>query len=75
MNVLALVPSLLGTSPGQRFRIEQWVPYLENQGIHFTFVPFEDQALHQVIYQSGHVAEKAALMPTGWPPKVGVQPG
>jgi len=62
MKVLALTPCLHGTSPGQRFRIEQWVPYLEKQGIHFTFMPFEDQALHQVIYHQGHFAAKALYM-------------
>jgi hypothetical protein len=62
MNVLALTPCLYGTSPGQRFRIEQWAPYLEKAGIHFTFMPFEDKALHQVIYQPGHYVGKALLM-------------
>ncbi len=28
MRVLAWVPQELDTSPGQRFRIEQWDPYL-----------------------------------------------
>src|SRR5256885_1084951 len=30
MRVLALVPSLFDTSPGQRFRLEQWEPLLHS---------------------------------------------
>ena len=62
MNVLALVPALYDTSPGQRFRIEQWARHLERVGSRFTFVPFESRALHEVIYQPGRYGLKAALM-------------
>lgn len=62
MRVLALMPALYDTSPGQRFRLEQWARYLEKDGFHFTFLPFEDEALHQVIYQPGQYARKAQLM-------------
>jgi glycosyltransferase involved in cell wall biosynthesis len=62
MNVLALVPSLYDTSPGQRFRVEQWARHLERTGSRFTFVPFESRALHRVIYQPGRYGLKTALM-------------
>lgn len=62
MKVLALMPALYDTSPGQRFRLEQWARYLEKDGFYFTFLPFEDEALHQVIYQPGQYARKAQLM-------------
>lgn len=62
MKVLALMPALYNTSPGQRFRLEQWAKYLEKDGFDFTFLPFEDDALHQSIYQAGQYAKKAQLM-------------
>ncbi|MCS6860514.1 MAG: glycosyltransferase family 4 protein, partial [Abditibacteriales bacterium] len=59
MKVLVIAPSLYDTSPGQRFRIEQWMPFLERCGITFDFAPFEDAALHAVIYQRGRHFAKA----------------
>ncbi|MBV9126175.1 MAG: glycosyltransferase [Planctomycetes bacterium] len=62
MKVLVLAPSLYDTSPGQRFRIELWARRLEGQGLDFTFAPFEDEALHQILYQRGRLIRKASLM-------------
>ena len=63
MNVLVVVPSLRGTSPAQRFRIEQWAPLLEQQrGFRFTYAPFEDEALRDVLYQQGQYTRKTVLM-------------
>ncbi len=62
MKVLVLTPALYGTSPGQRFRIEQWARYLEPQGFQFDFASFEDDALHAVLYERGRVLEKGWLM-------------
>ena len=59
MKILVLAPYLYDTAPGARFRIEQWARYLEKDGLQFTFIPFEDQRLHEVIYQSGKYARKA----------------
>src|SRR5262249_54040863 len=62
MKVLVITPSLYDTSPGSRFRIEQWARYLERDGFRFTFAPFETPALHRVIYQSGRYLKKVVLM-------------
>ena len=62
MHVLVLMPAVYDTSPGQRFRIEQWARYLEKDGVRFTFVPFEDEALHQLLYQRGRFVRKSYLM-------------
>jgi glycosyltransferase involved in cell wall biosynthesis len=62
MKVLVILPSLYDTSPGSRFRIEQWALYLERQGYRFTFVPFETSALHRAIYQPGQYLKKTALL-------------
>ena len=40
MKVLAWVPQQRGTSPGQRFRIEQWAPHLVDYGIDIDLSPF-----------------------------------
>ncbi len=58
MKVLAVVPSLYDTSPGQRFRIEQWEPFLREGGVEITYSPFETDELRAVLYQSGNVTSK-----------------
>lgn len=62
MKVLAIVPSIYDTSPGQRFRIEQWEPHLKKLGVEITYAPFETEDLNAVIYQKGNTAKKAALV-------------
>lgn len=62
MKILALMPAIYNTSPGQRFRLEQWARHLEKDGFSFTFLPFEDEKLHEIIYQPGQYAKKAQLM-------------
>lgn len=62
MNILVLTPALPDTSPSMRFRLEQWAPYLEEHGCRLRFLPFEDAALHDVMYQSGRYPAKALLM-------------
>ena len=65
MNVLALVPYLYDTAPGQRFRIEQWARILERRHVAVTFAPFESRALHAVMYRPGFVRRKAAEVARG----------
>ena len=60
MNILAIVPSIYDTSPGQRFRIEQWEPLLRERGVEITYAPFESEELHQLLYQTGSVGRKLA---------------
>jgi glycosyltransferase involved in cell wall biosynthesis len=62
VNVLVLTPSVYGTAPGPRFRIEQWARYLQPHGYEFTFLPFEDSKLHDCIYRHGFVVRKTWLM-------------
>jgi glycosyltransferase involved in cell wall biosynthesis len=54
MRVLALVPSIRDTSPGQRYRIEQWQSRLEQSGVEITLAAFEDQRLRDILYAKGH---------------------
>lgn len=61
LSVCALVPYPLDTVPGQRFRIEQWLSSLQEQGIAVDFLPFADTRLMQLLYQTNSMA-KAAVM-------------
>ena len=62
MKLLALVAYPLDTAPGQRYRIEQWAPYLAEHGVDVTFAPFADPALAQLLYQPGRWVAKAISM-------------
>src|SRR5437764_11772400 len=58
MRVLAVVPSLYDTAPGQRFRIEQWEPILRESSIEITYAPFETDELRGVLHRGGNVLRK-----------------
>ena len=60
MRVLAWVPQEYDTSPGQRFRLEQWEPVLRREGIEIVWSPFSGAALTRIMSQPGHLAGKAA---------------
>jgi len=62
MRILALVPAIYDTSPGQRYRIEQWEPLLRERGVEITYAPFECEELHRAVYQPGNLARKLALV-------------
>ena len=65
MRVLALMPGLYDTSPGQRYRLEQWEPLLRERGVEITYEPFEDEELHSVVYQRGRMGKKLQLVARG----------
>src|SRR5437773_9056418 len=54
ISLLAFVPYPLGTTPSQRFRIEQWAPLLARDDIEVTFAPFAGPELMSVLYRPGH---------------------
>ncbi len=58
ISLCALMLDPYDVCPGQRFRIEQWEPYLNNKGIKVDYYPFTDEKLRNVIYQEGRVASK-----------------
>ncbi len=63
MRVLALVRKPHGLAPHQRFRLEQWAPYLQrDHGIALEFAPFESPQLSTLLYKPGHRAQKARLL-------------
>lgn len=61
ISVCALVPYPLDTTPSQRYRIEQWLPYLKAQGISVDLIPFVDERLLRVLYEPGQHVAKAVL--------------
>lgn len=61
-RLLALVQKPPGIAPNQRFRHEQWAPYLAREhGIQLEFAPFESPELTAIIYEPGHRSRKAHL--------------
>lgn len=62
MRLLAIVPSIYDTSPGQRYRIEQWEPLLRKHGVEITYAPFESEELHSLIYKPGNMRRKLSLV-------------
>ena len=62
MRVLALMPGLFDTSPGQRYRLEQWDPLLRARGVEITYAPFEDDELHAIVYKPGRMGKKLQLV-------------
>jgi len=65
MRVLALMPALYDTSPGQRYRLEQWEPLLRERGVDITFASFEDEELHALLYKRGMMRKKLHLVTRG----------
>ena len=61
-RIAALVPNVLGVAPGQRARIELWTGYLREAGWEVDFYPFEDDALHEVLYEPGLTPAKAGRL-------------
>lgn len=50
------------TMPGQRFRLEQWQPYLKDENIFVDYFAFTDEKLRKVLYKKGHYAAKSLGM-------------
>src|SRR5256885_5472427 len=65
MKVLVIGSAYPNTSPGSRFRIEQWMPVMAREGVSFEYAAFEDGDLHRVLYLRGHRLAKAAGMVRG----------
>jgi glycosyltransferase involved in cell wall biosynthesis len=65
MRLLAIVPGIYDTSPGQRYRIEQWEPLLRKSGVEITYQPFESEELHQLLHKQGRMGRKLSLVVKG----------
>lgn len=71
ISLCALVPYPVGRVPGQRYRIEQWAPFLRDYGIEVDFLPFADEKLADLLYEPGRVAAKSARMATAFVRRLG----
>ncbi len=71
IRLAALVPYPVGTTPSQRFRLEQWEPLLEKQGIHVDFFPFADDELFRQLHSSGSLASKAIRLSMRFASRIG----
>ena len=61
LRVLVLASKAAGTAPAQRYRFEQWAPWLEREhGVSLDLHPFESPTLTRILYEPGHLASKAA---------------
>jgi glycosyltransferase involved in cell wall biosynthesis len=72
MKILVLASNPPDTSPGSRFRVEQWAKILSSEGFSFTYVPFDDDALYGVLYSKGKVFAKMAGMVRGVSRRIGL---
>jgi glycosyltransferase involved in cell wall biosynthesis len=61
-RIAALVPYVPGSVGGQRVRIEAWAGHLERAGWTVDLYPFEDRALHDILFRPGRPLLKARRM-------------
>lgn len=59
IRALAVVPYPVGRVPGQRYRIEQWAPWMQHEGVDVDFSPFLSPRAMEVLYSAGHTWTKA----------------
>lgn len=60
LTVAALVPYPPNTTPSQRYRIEQWMPHLEENGIRVDLYPFADRELLGLMHRPNRRVAAAA---------------
>ena len=51
-----------GRSPSQRYRFEQYLPFLRERGFDFTFSPLLDKKDDEIFYKEGHLFAKAMVL-------------
>lgn len=59
LKVLFLIPYPSGTAASQRFRFEQYLPYLKEKGIEYEVSSFWDEKAWQILYKKGGAIQKA----------------
>ncbi len=56
--IIILCPYPFGGAPSQRFRYEQYLPILSEEGYHYRIYPFIDEQTNRILYQPGYVLQK-----------------
>src|SRR5436309_703274 len=62
ISTCGLVPYPMDKAPSQRYRFEQWLPYLQAEGIALKLFPSADDALLQMLYKPGRLLKKTAAL-------------
>jgi hypothetical protein len=56
--VLFVVPYPVGQAASQRYRVEQWLPLLQEQEVIYKLSPFWSQRAWGILYKPGHILSK-----------------
>lgn len=59
IKILFLVPYPVKRAPSQRFRVELFIPYLNENNIRYTIAPFMSEATWNVLYNKGSILQKS----------------
>jgi len=59
LRILFLIPYPPGQAPSQRFRFEQYLSILEQQGYSYRLAPFLSEATWRILYKPGQAIRKA----------------
>jgi glycosyltransferase involved in cell wall biosynthesis len=59
MRILIIAPYPVGEAPSQRFRFEQYLGFLAEQGISYDYEPFISAATWRILHLPGHFLPKA----------------
>lgn len=65
-KILFVLPYPLDTAPSQRFRVEQFLPLLDEAGITYKLAPFMSKAVWSVLYKDGFVVKKISGLLWGY---------
>ena len=66
MRVLFVVPYPVDRAASQRYRVEQWLPHLQEQGVKYDVAPFWDQGSWAVLYKPDHIFLKIGGLLAGF---------
>lgn len=66
MRVLFVVPYPVGRAASQRYRVEQWLPVLQEHGIKYRIIPFWDQSTWPILYKPNHTWLKIRGLVSGF---------
>ncbi|HOK38862.1 MAG: glycosyltransferase family 4 protein [Bacteroidales bacterium] len=61
-KILAIVQHRKGRSPGQRFRFEHFIPYLEENGYQITYSNLLNETEDKIFYSQGKYFSKALII-------------
>lgn len=61
MKILFIVPYPT-EGPSNRFRVEQYLPYLREKGIFYSLRPFYNRYIYKILYKKGYYIRKAFFL-------------